>query len=128
MSLIQGFHHVCLKCCGMEEYEKVKYFYGEILGLPVARTWATGMMYRIGDGLIEIFNNGTESLPQGNIRHLALKTADVDACVAAVQAAGYTVFDGPRDAVVPSEPPYPVRVAFCRGPLEEHIEFFQERV
>ena len=36
MSLIKGIHHVALKCCGKEEFEKTKQFYGEVLGLPVA--------------------------------------------------------------------------------------------
>ncbi|MEI3279584.1 MAG: hypothetical protein V8R46_01660 [Eubacterium ramulus] len=34
MSLIKGIHHVALKCCGKEEFEKTKQFYGEVLGLP----------------------------------------------------------------------------------------------
>ena len=45
MSLIKGIHHVALKCCGKEEFEKTKQFYGEVLGLPVARSWNSGIMY-----------------------------------------------------------------------------------
>ena len=29
MSLIKGIHHVALKCCSKEEFEKTKQFYGE---------------------------------------------------------------------------------------------------
>ena len=32
-----------------------------------------------------------------------------------------------RDIVITSEPPFPARIAFCRGPLQEEIEFFQEK-
>ncbi len=28
---------------------------------------------------------------------------------------------------IPSDPPYPIRVAFCHGPSGEEIEFFSER-
>jgi glyoxylase I family protein len=33
----------------------------------------------------------------------------------------------PVDKVIPSAPPYPVRLAFCIGPLGEEVEFFCER-
>jgi len=32
-----------------------------------------------------------------------------------------------RDIVIASELPFPARIAFCRGPLQEEIEFFQEK-
>ena len=32
-----------------------------------------------------------------------------------------------RDIVITSEPPFPAKIAFCRGPLQEEIEFFQEK-
>ena len=44
-----------------------------------------------------------------------------------VREAGYEVFIEPRDIVIASEPPFPARIAFCRGPLQEEIEFFQEK-
>ena len=46
---------------------------------------------------------------------------------ARVQAAGYEVFLGPKELLIPSEPPLSARIAFCRGPLGEEIEFFRER-
>lgn len=30
----------------------------------------------------------------------------------------------PKDIVISSQPPYPARIAFCKGPLGEEIEFF----
>ena len=60
-------------------------------------------------------------------RHFALKTDDVDGCVKAVREAGYPITVEPKDIVIPSQPEFPVRVAFCNGPTGEEIEFFQEK-
>ena len=126
MSFVKGIHHVCLKCSSEKEYEEVIRFYRDVLGLPVARTWAEGIMFETGSGLIEIFNNAESPLPQGTIRHFALATDDVEACVKAVSDAGYVVFIEPKDIEIPSNPVFPVRIAFCKGPLGEEIEFFQD--
>ena len=40
MALIKGVHHVCMKCVTAEQFDEVRKFYGEILGLPVVRSWA----------------------------------------------------------------------------------------
>lgn len=126
MSLVKGIHHVCLKCSGAE-LDSVISFYKDVLGMEIARTWDTGIMFDTGCGLIEVFTNGDELLPKGAIHHFALAVDDVDACVAAVTNAGYEVFDGPRDICIPSNPGFPARIAFCNGPLGEEIEFFQEK-
>ena len=85
MALIKGIHHVALKCCSSEEYKNVAEFYGDILGLSVARKWDGGIMFDTGDGIIEVFEDGESPLPQGNIRHFAFAAEDVDACVFAVR-------------------------------------------
>ncbi len=126
MSLIKGIHHIALKCCDKEEYEKTITFYGDVLGLELARSWDSGTMFNTGTGLLEIFNNGESQLEQGVVRHFALATDDVDSCVEAVSNAGYEVFMEPKDISIPSEPAYPARIAFCYGPMGEEIEFFQE--
>ena len=100
MALIKGIHHVALKCCSSEEYKNVAEFYGDILGLSVARKWDGGIMF---------------------------DTGDVDACVSAVRKAGYEVFIEPKDIEIQSDPRFPARIAFCRGPLGEEIEFFCEK-
>lgn len=56
-----------------------------------------------------------------------MKTDDVDGCVKAVREAGYPITVEPKDIVIPSQPEFPVRVAFCNGPTGEEIEFFQEK-
>ena len=46
--MITGVHHVCVKC-RPEDLEKVQKFYGELLGLPLVRSWGEpnveGLMY-----------------------------------------------------------------------------------
>lgn len=84
-------------------------------------------MLTTGDAMLEIFASGTDLPGQGAIRHFALATDDVDACVRAVEAAGYEVFIQPKDIVIASTPEFPARIAFCHGPVGEEIEFFQER-
>ena len=129
-SLICGIHHVALKCDGTAEFEKTLHFYQDVLGLEPVRSWGegenAGAMLSTGDGLLEIFASGRK-LPQGAIRHFALRTERVDDCVAAVRAAGYPITVEPKDIVIASNPPLPARIAFCTGPVGEEIEFFQER-
>lgn len=129
-SLICGIHHVALKCDGTAEFEKTLHFYQDVLGLEPVRSWGegenAGAMLSTGDGLLEIFASG-KKLPQGAIRHFALRTERVDDCVAAVRAAGYPITVEPKDIVIASNPPFPARIAFCTGPVGEQIEFFQEK-
>ena len=124
--MIKGIHHVSMKCSNQEEYEKTIHFYKDILGLSVARSWNAGIMLDTGSGLIEIFNDGEEELDKGVIRHFAFAVDDADRCIDTVRKAGYEVFVEPKDVVIVSNPPFPVRVAFCYGPLGEEIEFFEE--
>ena len=44
----------------------------------------------------------------------------------AVKAAGYEVFIEPKDIEIASIPAFPARIAFCKGPLGEEIELFEE--
>lgn len=123
---IKGIHHVCIKCTSPEKYREERHFYCDLLGLPVRREWDTGMLIDTGAGYLEIFNNETRELSQGMIQHFALATDDPDALIAAVRAEGYPVTVEPQDTVVKSDPPYPIRIAFCLGPVGEEIEFFKE--
>ena len=125
--MIKGIHHVCLKCDTPEAFERVKAFYAELLELPVKREFPNGIMFDTGAGLIEIFNNEAGCPEQGAVAHFALLTDDVDGCIERVRRAGYPVTKEPKDTVVASLPPWPIRFAFCNGPLGEEIEFFFEK-
>lgn len=127
MSLIKGIHHVSMSACSAEEYERAKKFYKDVLGLETAREWETGIMFETGAGIVEIFNDADSQLKIGTVRHYAFNVDDVDACVKAVMENGYKVFKEPQDIVIPSNPGFPARIAFCYGPLGEEIEFFQEK-
>ncbi len=124
--MITGIHHIALKCRGIEEFNKTVAFYRDVLGLPVAREWGNGtaVMLDTGAGLLEIFSNAEDEPTVGAVRHFALATDDVDACIAAVRKAGYKVTVEPNDICIPSTPPYPARIAFCMGPIGEEVEFF----
>ena len=101
------------------------------MGLPILRSWGEpeleGFMFETGAGLVEVFTNADQELPQGSVRHFAFKTPDVDKCIQIVREAGYEITVEPKDFVIASNPPFPIRVAFCIGPVGEEIEFFQER-
>lgn len=125
--MITGIHHVSLKCGTKEEFDRARDFYQNVLGFSVVREWPEGIMIDSGSGLLEIFCNGAGIKAKGAIRHTAFATDDVDGIVAKVRAAGYDVFIEPNDIVIRSEPEFHARMAFCRGPLGEEIEFFQEQ-
>ena len=129
--LIEGIHHVCIKCSSQEQVAKVKEFYGDILQMPMIRSWGEdkfdGCMFDTGAGVIEVIADATEDLPQGSIRHFALRTSKVDECIEAVRAAGYKVTMEPTNMVIASKPEFPIRIGFCIGPVGEEVEFFQER-
>jgi glyoxylase I family protein len=98
-----------------------------VLGLRICREWADGIMLDTGNGMIEIFTNADGEHCLGAIRHVALLTDDVDEITDKVKKAGYEVIVEPNDRTIPSDPEYPIRMAFCFGPLGEQIEFFCER-
>ncbi len=125
---ITGIHHIALKAKGLEAFAELTAFYHDLLGLPIVRTWGSGedlaMMLDTGAGMLEIFANAPDTLGMGALRHIAFAVEDTDACIEAVRAAGYTVTVEPKDIVIPSDPPYPARIAFCIGPVGEEVEFF----
>jgi len=129
--LIVGTHHIALKAAGEAEFLKAVDFYQNVLGMPMIRSWKnevmSGAMLGTGNSIMEIISNGTDHPGQGSIRHFALTTHDVDACVKAVREAGYAITMEPVDKVIPSTPPFPIRIAFCIGPLGEEVEFFCEK-
>ena len=124
--MITGIHHVSMKC-EMEELDRVKDFYLNVLGLSLKREWEGGVMFDTGNGLIEIFTNGGAIRELGAVRHYALATDDVDGLAARIREAGYEVFIEPKDIVIPSSPELNARMAFCFGPLSEQIELFMEK-
>jgi glyoxylase I family protein len=85
-------------------------------------------MLDTGDGsCLEVFAGGADGpQPEGAVLHFALRTTDCDAALARARAAGAEVTMEPTRVDIPTRPrPTPVRIAFCKGPDGEVIEFFQ---
>ena len=125
--MIKGIHHVSMKCENREEFDRAMSFYIDVLGLKIRRQWADGAMIDAGNALLEIFASGGSEKSPGLIKHFALVTDNVDETVEKVRAAGYEILIEPNDRVIKSSPEFPFRMAFCRGPLGEEVEFFYER-
>ena len=127
-----GFHHVSVK---VADFDGAVKFYTETLGFRPDVSWGEGdkraVMLDTGDGnYLEVFAGGTPGVkPEGALLHFALRTADCDAALARVRAAGAEVTMEPTDVDIPAHGrgPLPVRIAFFLGPAGESIEFFQAR-
>jgi len=130
--LIKGIHHLSLRCKDIKKYNETLHFYRDILGLEVFKEFETDnspvVMLKAGDSCIEIFADAHVDMPTGIIQHFALKTDDVEACTEAVRKAGYKITDVPTDYIIEDKKaPYPIKFAFCIGPVDEILEFFCEK-
>ena len=129
MGYIKGIHHVCLRTSSREEYDKMYSFYHELLDLPVAIRADDAILFDTGSGIIEVFFDGKQPMPQGAIYHFALlvDAEHVDLVINQIREAGYPITMEPTDIEIPATPKVPVRCAFCNGPLGEEIEIFALR-
>ena len=125
-TMISGIHHISMKCQNDTEYEKVKKFYTGILELSVIKECESCILMDTGSGIVEVFRNAAEALPQGVIRHFAFAVKNIDFIVESVENSGYEVFIKPKKINVGNDPDFPATIAFCKGPLGEDIEFFQQ--
>ncbi|NOY82966.1 MAG: VOC family protein [Kiritimatiellaeota bacterium] len=126
---IEGFHHVALRTA---DFEAAVAFYRDGLGFAEKISWGEGdgraVLLDAGNGnYVEIFAGGLAAdEASGPFLHFALRTDDCDAALARAVAAGAEVTVPPKDVTIPSRPSTtPVRIAFCRAPAGELIEFFQ---
>jgi glyoxylase I family protein len=126
-----GYHHVAIRAADFDETLR---FYTEGLGFRVAVRWGQGdgraALLDTGDGnYMEVFAGGKrapgEPAPEGAILHYALRTTDCDAAIERARAAGATVTVEPKTLELDSQPKITIRIAFCKGPDGELIEFFQ---
>lgn len=124
-----GFHHVAIRT---HDFEAAVKFYTEALGFTEKISWGEGnsraIMLDSGDGnYMEIFAGGKpEAKPEGSIIHFALRTDDCDKALERARKAGAQVTMEPKSLDIQSKPhATPVRIAFCKGPSGEVIEFFQ---
>ena len=124
-----GFHHVAIK---VANFDKSVEFYTRAMGFTEHARWGEGdaraILLDCGDGnFFEIFAGGPAEAPASNagpLLHVALRSDDVDGAIARARAGGAEITMEPKDVTIPSNPPMPVRIAFCRAPGGEVIEFF----
>jgi len=125
-----GIHHIAIK---VFDFEKTLKFYVEGLGFKEFLRWGEGneraVMLDTGDGsLIEIFAGGIEGQkPEGAFLHLALRTDNCDLALKQATNYGAEITVEPADVELPTEPVTKIRIAFCKGPDGEILEFFQSR-
>ena len=129
MAAVCGFHHMAMK---VRDFDKTIRFYTDVLGMKIGKSWGTdgsrAVMIDAGnDNFLEIFEVGTEADADGRVAHFALRVDDCDTLMDGVRAAGLEITDEPRDVDIKSDPVYPVRIAFFRGPSGELVELMQER-
>ena len=130
--LIKGIHHLSLRCKNLEKYEETVHFYRDILGLEVFKEFEMDgypvMMLNSGVGNIEVFADAKIDMPTGIIQHFALSTDNPDDCAKAVRDAGYKITIEPQDYIIKDKKAdYPIKFAFCEGPVGEILEFFYEK-
>jgi catechol 2,3-dioxygenase-like lactoylglutathione lyase family enzyme len=83
-------------------------FYRDVLGLHIYREWATGTVFFLGGGLLEL-SRSAGPVTEDKIS-LWLQVRDVDAEFARLEAAGVTVVEAPVDE------PWGLREARVRDP------------
>jgi len=125
-ALCSGIHHVAMK---VADLDRSLQFYCGTLGLEPVLSWGEGdgraAMVSTGAGCLELFAGG-EQKPAGQWMHVALAAPDCDAALRAARDAGAEVTMEPTDVTIPAnEGDYPIRIAFCKGPDGEIVEFFQ---
>jgi glyoxylase I family protein len=126
-----GFHHLSMRVVDLAASIA---FYTEGLGCAIKATWGQAdrrtVLLDTGDGNYLELSGGAATPPQAGttIAHFALRTTDCDRAVEAARAAGAEVTVEPKDVMLPADPPIPARIAFCKGPDGELIEFFQNEM
>jgi glyoxylase I family protein len=123
-----GFHHLSMRVADLDASIA---FYTEGLGCVARASWGQGerrtVLLDSGDGNYLELSGGGAIPPQAGttIVHFALRTTDCDQAIEAARAAGAVVTVESKDITLAANPPIPARIAFCKGPDGELIEFFQ---
>lgn len=126
---IKGLHHVSIT---VKDFDATVELFTQGFGFTKGVAWAKNgderaVMLNMGDGtFLEVFS-GRQDTPQpdGIFAHIALSSDDCDADFKRAVAAGAGVQTEPMNVSLPSDPPIPIRIAFCKGLDGELIEFFQ---
>lgn len=136
-----GFHHVAVRAW---DFEGALKFYLEGLGFRRVYGWgkderpsggrdSRAVLLDTGDGnYFEVFAGGAPppegGHPEGALLHVALRTDNCDAALERARSAGAVVTMEPRTLEIEGDTPQTFRIAFCKGPCGETLEFFQNEV
>lgn len=128
-----GFHHVAIHS---RDFDQTVRFYTQVLGFTERINWQEAprraVMLDAGDGnYLEVFENldAPEPGDASPILHFALRCDDTDAALDRARDAGCEVTMEPTAIDIQArEGVVPVRIAFCKGPSGELIEFFQNEL
>lgn len=120
-----GTHHISLHT---PNFDALKAFYTETLGLPVAHAWPDYHIIFIDLGSTWLELTGRDqatapSSPTGGFHHIALHVENVDEEVAALVAKGVAIHTQPKDF-------QEIRLAFVQDPdgnLVELIHLLAEK-
>ena len=80
------------------DYDRSVAFYREVLGLHIYREWATGTVFFLGGGLLEL-SRSADPVTDDKLS-LWLQVRDVDAEFARLNSAGVTVVEAPDAATI----------------------------
>ncbi|MFW5788676.1 MAG: VOC family protein [Spirochaetota bacterium] len=121
-------HHVALNVARLDRSVDSC---GRTFGMSVVRRWGDdprAAMLDVGDGaILEMFEKPATAGQQGALVDFALKTHSVDAAYEHALAQGAAEQTAPRDVHAAAEEPYPIRIAFMKGPDGQPIKLFRER-
>ncbi len=128
-----GFHHVAIRS---KDFDKTVRFYTQVLGFTEKINWQQApkraVMLDAGDGnYLEVFEDKDSPAGSGDgpILHFAIRCDDTDAALKRARDAGCEVTMEPTAVdIQANEGKVPVRIAFCKGPDGELIEFFQNEL
>ncbi|MFW5787617.1 MAG: VOC family protein [Halanaerobiales bacterium] len=129
MNNINGFHHLALKA---DDYEQTIEFYVQGLNFDIDLEWEmddgkrAAMVNTGNENYLEIFEGREKEIQNGAYLHLAFSTSDCEQALTKAQNAGAEITQQPQELEIPSEPVKKVKIAFCKGPDGEIIEFFEE--
>jgi len=131
---VDGLHHVSIR---VRDMDRSIGFYRDVLGCAVRTAFELHdlrfAMLAAGDGryveLVETRTDPRTATEADVFWHLAFRTRDIERSLEAVRAAGFEILRPVTPLDLFNEAagkPFPVRVAFFRGPDGEEIELIED--